>query len=273
MEKIKVREPAVAGQFYPSSSSGIKSQIESFIDKKGKKEDVIACMLPHAGYTYSGRVAAKTLSGINIKNKIILLGPNHTGFGVAFSVMSEGIWQTPLGQVRIDSDFAKKLLRVSRYLEHDILAHMYEHCLEVELPFLQYFGGDFEIVPIVVASDDIGALKEVGKEIAAAIKDSDIEGSVLIVASSDMTHYESQSQAQKKDKQAIEAILKLDEDKLIERVKEQKISMCGFSPVAIMLAASKLLNAKSAKLISYQTSGDVTGDKSSVVGYAGITVN
>lgn len=272
MEKSKVREPAVAGQFYPSSESALRNQIETLIEKNADKQDCVACILPHAGYMYSGKVAASTVSRLNIKDKVILLGPNHTGFGTAFSVMSEGLWRTPLGQVKIDSDFAKKILEHSKYLEHDILAHMYEHCLEVELPFLQYVKTDFEIVPIVVASDDIAVLKEVGREIADTIKDLNMQESTVIVASSDMTHYESQQQAQKKDKEAIEAILELNEDKLMDRIRRQNISMCGYAPTVIMLAASKLLGAKSAKLIKYQTSGDVTGDTGRVVGYAGIIV-
>lgn len=272
METLKIREPAVAGQFYPSSASSLKNQIASLINDKAVRQDVIGCMLPHAGYIYSGKVAAQTVSAINIKNKVILIGPNHTGFGTAFSIMSEGIWQTPLGQVKIDSVLAKKMLKNSKHLEQDTLAHMYEHCLEVELPLLQYFETDFEIIPIVVASDDAAALKETGEEIASTVKDSSIVDSSIIIASSDMTHYESQQQAQKKDKEAIDAILELNEDKLIDRIKSQNISMCGYAPTAIMLSAAKSLGAKSAKLISYRTSGDVTGDTKSVVGYAGIII-
>lgn len=272
MKEYKIREPAVAGQFYPSSSQGLRSQIQSFIDIRAEKKDAIACMLPHAGYIYSGKVAGLTVSGINVKSKIILLGPNHTGFGPVFSIMTEGIWQMPLGQIKIDSDLAKRLLKTSEYLEQDYLAHMHEHCLEVELPFLQFFRQDFEIVPIVVASDDASALKNAAKEIALAVKELDDPGSVLIVASSDMTHNESDEQARKKDKYAIDAILELDIDKLTKRVREQSISMCGYAPVVIMLGVSKILGASSAKLIKYQTSSDVTGDTAQAVGYAGIAV-
>ncbi|MDP3731532.1 MAG: AmmeMemoRadiSam system protein B [Candidatus Omnitrophota bacterium] len=268
----KIRQPQVAGQFYPSSSQGLKNQIEAFIDKQAQKFDVIACMLPHAGYIYSGSVAAQTVSRINIKNKVILLGPNHTGYGVRYSIMPEGTWQTPLGEIRIDSNLAGEILNRSKYMEPDNEAHRYEHSLEVELPFLQYFKTDFEIVPIVFLSDEFEILKEIGEEIANTVKERNIKDSTMIVASSDMTHYESQDQAQKKDKEAIQAILELNETKLMDRIRRLNISMCGYAPVITMISAAKLLGAKAAKLIKYQTSGDVTGDKSSVVGYAGIIV-
>ena len=272
MEPVKIRRPAVAGQFYPSSEKELRRQIEKLIDKNSSLRDVIACMLPHAGYMYSGGVAAATVSRVNLKTKIILLGPNHTGYGPGFSIMTEGVWQTPLGQVNIDSILANAILHHSQYLEADTQAHLYEHSLEVELPFLQYFKTDFEIVPILFMSSDLAMLKETGKGIAAAVKDSDDKDSIMIIASSDMTHYEPQAQAQKKDQEAIKAILELNEDKLMERIQRLNISMCGYAPVTVMLSAAKLLGAKSGSLVKYQTSGDVTGDKDSVVGYAGVIV-
>lgn len=272
MEKSKIREPAAAGQFYLASREGLINQIEALIDKDADKIDVIACMLPHAGYMYSGRVAGETVSRINIKDKIILLGPNHTGYGARFSIMTEGAWQTPFGEVKIDSGLARQILNRSQSLEDDTLAHRYEHSLEVELPFLQYFKTDFEIVPIAFLSDEFNTIKEIGRDIAATLKELNVKGSTLIVSSSDMTHYEPQSEAQKKDREAIKAILELDEDNLIERIKRLNISMCGYAPCVAMLSAAKLLGAEKAELIKYQTSGDATGDYSSVVGYAGIIV-
>ena len=269
----EIRMPAVAGKFYPAKADQLNKQISSFIgDEKVAKIDALACMLPHAGYTYSGNVAVKTASRINFRDKIILLGPNHTGEGVPFSIMTKGLWQTPLGGIKIDSSLAGDLLKSSKYLEEDNLAHLYEHSLEVELPIVQFFKPDFEIVPIVLASDDISSLKALGKEIAGVVRGSEKKDSIMILASSDMTHYETQSSAESKDKQAIQAVLDLDEDKLMERVRRLDISMCGFAPVVVMLSASKLLGAKSAQLVKYQTSGDVTGDKSAVVGYAGIII-
>ncbi|MFA5145221.1 MAG: AmmeMemoRadiSam system protein B [Candidatus Omnitrophota bacterium] len=270
MAASKIRKAAVAGKFYPSSAGELKKQIKDLIGKETDKTDVIACMLPHAGYMYSGSVVAGVLSSVNIKERIVLLGPNHTGFGAPFSIMTEGIWQTPLGKVKIDSDLAKQLLRGSKYLEDDSAAHIYEHSLEVQLPFLQYLKTDFKIVPIVFLSDGIEALKEIGEEIAGVLKG--LKGSAMILASSDMTHYEPQEAARNKDKEAIEAILALDEDRLLERVRQLGISMCGYAPVIVMLRAAKMLGARFASLVKYQTSGDISGELDSVVGYAGITI-
>jgi len=272
MKEAKSRMPVVAGQFYPASAQGIRKQIESFLDKSAKKTDVIACMLPHAGYMYSGRVAVETVSRINIKDKVILLGPNHTGFGSAFSIMTEGIWETPLGAVKIDSELAAKLLKNSKHLESDTLAHADEHSLEVELPILQYFRPDFEIVPIAFMTDDVEALKKTGAEIAGVLKEQQIKDSVMMVASSDMTHYESSESARQKDNEAIEAIINLDADRLVQRIRQLNISMCGYAPVIAMITAAKILGATAAKLVKYQTSGDVTGDNDSVVGYAGMII-
>lgn len=272
MEQSKIRAPVVAGQFYPSGAAGLKKEIELLINKNKPKSDIIACVLPHAGYMYSGKVAAETVSAIKIKDRIILLGPNHTGYGAAFSLMSEGRWQTPLGEIKIDTDLAARILKQSSYLAADELAHIHEHSLEVELPFLQYFKSSFEIVPIILLSDEIAILVKIGRDIASAIKDSGEKESIMLIASSDMTHYEPEEQAYKKDMQAIEAILELNETKLMKRVKNLNISMCGYAPVITMLSAAKSLGAKSAKLIKYLTSAEVTGDKSSVVGYAGIVV-
>ncbi|OGX41295.1 MAG: AmmeMemoRadiSam system protein B [Omnitrophica WOR_2 bacterium RIFCSPLOWO2_01_FULL_41_12] len=272
MEKSKLRKPAVAGQFYPLSNESLKEQIEILVDKELKKIDIIACMLPHAGYLYSGKVAAQTASQIKIRDTVILLGPNHTGYGVPFSIMTEGVWQTPMGEVAIDSALAKQILSHSSYLKEDSLAHLHEHSLEVELPFLQYFKTDFKIVPIILSTDQASILKEIGKEIAQTINASGIKDSIMLVASSDLTHYESQAQAQKKDKQAIQAILDLNEDTLMEKIQQLNISMCGYAPVITVIVAAKLLGAHSSRLIKYQTSGDITQDFESVVGYAGIII-
>jgi MEMO1 family protein len=269
-----IRLPAVAGKFYPAKADELKRQIASFIgEEKVAKVDALSCILPHAGYMYSGNVAVKTASRINIKSRIILLGPNHTGRGAAFSIMTKGSWQTPLGRVKIDSELASLLLNNSKVLESDTLAHLYEHSLEVELPILQYFKDDFQIVPIILASDDIEILKVLGKEIADTVQETGKKDSTLILASSDMTHYEPQGVAENKDKQAIRNILDLDEDSLMETIRRLDISMCGYAPVVVTLRASKLLGAKGAQLIKYQTSGDITGDKTAVVGYAGIIIH
>ncbi|MFH1397448.1 MAG: AmmeMemoRadiSam system protein B [Candidatus Omnitrophota bacterium] len=272
MEKNKIRKAVVAGQFYPSSKENIISQIEGCVGKQAGVSNCLACMLPHAGYMYSGRVAMETISRIKIRRKIILLGPNHRGYGPQFSLMGEGIWETPLGGIKINTDLAKDLLQSSKYFKDDYLAHTYEHSLEVELPILQYYNPDFEIVPVTILSQDKAALKEAGREIADAVKTSDNRQEIMLIASSDMTHYEPQKEAEYKDKEAIQAILDLDEDRLYDLVKKMNITMCGLGPVITMLSAVKLLGAKSAKLIRYETSGQASGDYENVVGYAGIII-
>lgn len=260
----------VAGSFYPSSVDSLTKQIESFVDKNAVKSNVVACMLPHAGYMYSGRVAVETVSRINIPDKIVIIGPNHTGCGAAYSIQTEGIWQLPFGQIKIDSNLANCILNNSAYLERDSDAHRHEHSIEVEIPILQYFKKNFEIVPICILSEDVDALKEIGNTIVTAIKQVKLQGSVLIMASTDLTHYQPQQQASKKDKEAIEAIINLDVDKLNEKVKGLGITMCGCAPVSVMLTAAKALGAKRGELVRYETSGDVTGETDSVVGYAGV---
>jgi len=270
--ETNLRKPVVAGRFYSAQISELNTEISGYLDLKTNKINVLSCIMPHAGYMYSGYVAGAVVSRINIPEKVILLGPNHTGRGKAFSLMAKGIWQTPLGEVKIDSLLAENILSGSAYLQEDLLAHLSEHSLEVELPFLQYFRRDIQIVPICIAGNDPKALKSVGLAIAGAINNLKIRESVLIIASSDMTHYESKQEAEQKDKMAIEAILELNENKLAEKIINFDISMCGFAPVSAMLSCVKALGAKKAELVKYMTSGDRTRDFSSVVGYAGIII-
>ncbi len=265
-----IREPVVAGQFYPASASLLKSTIKKMVDEKVTREDVIGALLPHAGYPYSGPVAAATISRIKFKDTFIIIGPSHTGMGKPFSIMTEGIWKTPLGEVEIDSELGKQILSSSGHLEEDQLAHQFEHSVEVQLPFLQYFQLDIRIVPIVLAHGNADIYREIGQAIAESIKNLNKE--VVIIASGDMTHYEPQESAQQKDSQAIEAILELNEDELLRRGEELNISMCAGAPAAALISAAKELGATRAELVKYQTSGDTTGDYSSVVGYAGIII-
>ena len=265
-----IRNPVVDGQFYPASPSQLKEMIEGLVDEKLAKEDVIGAVSPHAGYIYSGPVAGAVISKIKFKDTFIIIGPSHTGMGKPFSIMTEGIWKTPLGEVEIDSELAKQIVAVSRYLQEDHLAHQHEHSIEVQLPFLQYFKPDIKLVPIILAYSSGATYKEIGKAIARAIKG--LSKKVVIIASSDMTHYEPQEAAQRKDTKAIEAILDLSEDELLKRVEELNISMCGYAPTVSLISASKELGAGKAELVKYQTSGDVSGDYSSVVGYAGIII-
>lgn len=265
-----IRNPIVAGQFYPGSPSALEAQIEGFIDEQAPKEEVIGLISPHAGYMYSGPVAGAVISRVKFKDTFVIMGPNHTGMGQRFSIMTEGTWRTPLGDVEIDSELAARILVGSSHLKEDEAAHIQEHSIEVQIPFLQYFNRDVKIVPIVLAPADGATYKEIGHAIATAIKDLNKE--VVIMASSDMTHYEPQESANRKDKQAIEAILELNEDELLKRVEELRITMCGYAPAVSLLCACKELGAGEAELVKYQTSGDVIGDYSSVVGYAGIII-
>ena len=266
-----IRNPVVAGQFYPESASELKAMIEGMVKIEGmSKEEVIGLVLPHAGYIYSGPVVGAVISRIKFKDTFIIMGPNHTGAGKPLSIMTEGKWKTPLGEVEIDSELGKKILATSKHLEEDDKAQIYEHSIEVQLPFLQYFKPDFKLVPIVFGHPSGAIYKEIGREIAEAVKELGKE--VVIVASSDMSHYEPQESAQEKDRQAIEAILDLNEDELLKRVAEFNITMCGYAPAVSLIVAARELGATGAELVKYQTSGDVTGDYSSVVGYAGIII-
>ena len=265
-----IRKPVVAGLFYPESPVELKTQLKSFINEDAEKADAVGVIMPHAGYIYSGMVAGAVVSRIQMKDTFIILGPNHTGMGAPASIMSSGKWKTPLGEVRIDEDLAKAILSFCPILEEDTLAHQSEHSIEVQLPFLSYCKPGVKIVPIMLAVSDPEILQELGMAIARAIRETGRE--TVILASSDMSHYESQKIARQKDRQAILAMLDLNPGELLKRVHENHISMCGYAPAAVMLWAVSESGTLKSELISYQTSGDVTGDQSSVVGYAGIVV-
>lgn len=265
-----VRQPVVAGQFYPGTREGLRTMIKKLVDEGAEREEVLGAVSPHAGYIYSGYVAGAVISRIKLGDVFVIMGPNHTGMGKPFAIMTEGTWRTPLGDVEIDSGLAKMILASSSHLEKDEAAHRFEHSIEVQVPFLQYFKPDVRIVPIVLSHSRLAVYREIGRALAEAVK---VYGNkVALIASSDMTHYEPDDSARKKDRQAIDAILKLDEEELMRRVTEMDISMCGYAPVACLIVACKQLGAKTAELVKYQTSGDTSGDYSSVVGYAGIIV-
>lgn len=265
-----VRQPVVAGQFYPGTESGLRAMISRLVEKGVEREEVLGVVMPHAGYIYSGYVAGAVVSRIKLKDVFVIMGPNHTGMGRAFAIMTEGTWRTPLGDVEVDSGLARMVLAESKHLEDDDAAHLFEHSIEVQLPFLQYFLPEVRIVPIVLSHAKLGVYREIGGAVARAVKE--YGNQVMLLASSDMTHYEPHESAKTKDEKAIEAILKLDEEELVRLVAELDISMCGYAPVACLIAACKELGAKSAALVKYQTSGDTSGDYRSVVGYAGIIV-
>lgn len=226
-----------------------------------------AIMVPHAGYVYSGETAAKTYSQVEITRTVLLLGPNHTGFGKALSLMAPGAWQTPLGQVPIDEALGKALLE-NDLLEEDEAAHHYEHALEVQLPFLQYLRPDIRIVPLTVGTLELKALREAGHFIGETL--SRMEARPLIVISSDMNHYEDETLTQEKDGAALSSLLKLNAADFAKVIDQRGISMCGFAPAYLALSALKVLGAEKAWLVEHTTSAKVSGDYDRVVGYAGV---
>lgn len=264
------RLPQVAGQFYPENPANLKKELTKLVSEKEKKEAAIGLVSPHAGYLYSGEVAGLCFSKIKIPETCVILGPNHTGQGVPFSIMSSGVWQMPLGDVEIDTTLASEILKNSKYLEEDVQAHTHEHSIEVQLPFLQHFALKPKIVPIILADADYTTYHKIGKALAIAIKTRSKE--CLIIASSDMTHYKPHEQATSQDKLAIEAIIDLDGEELLRRIKKFNITMCGYGPVVCMLSAAKELGATRGELVKYETSGKASGDYNSVVGYAGVII-
>ncbi|MBL7156844.1 MAG: MEMO1 family protein [Candidatus Omnitrophica bacterium] len=265
-----IRSPVVAGQFYTASEALLKKELAGFVTQKKEKINALGVVSPHAGYIYSGPVAGDVLSSIEPKPTYIILGPNHTGFGKPFGLDLERSWKTPLGTVEADKELGEAILGHSKYVEKDSLCHNYEHSIEVQLPFLQYLEKGFTFVPIVVTGAKSKVYKDIGTGLAGAIKD--LKKKVTIIASSDMTHYEPHESAKAKDKKAIDKILALDVGGFLDTIQKFDISMCGFAPTAIMLQACIELGAKKAKLTKYNTSGEASGDYSSVVGYAGIVV-
>ena len=263
-----IRNPYVAGYFYPGSASEINAMMAKFIDKDAPKDDAVGLLMPHAGYQYSGAVAGAALSRISFKDTFIIMGPTHTGLGEPFSVMVEGTWRTPLGDVEVDSELARRIVAISEYAVADDRAHLEEHAVEVQVPFLQYINPHVRIVPMILAGAPSEIYKEIGHSIARAIKE--LKREAVILASGDMTHREPQAAAAEKDMKAVEAMIALDEDELTERYKKYRISMCAHGPVVTLIAAGKELGVTGAELVKYQTSGDILGDYSEVVGYAGV---
>lgn len=265
-----IRRPAVAGQFYYGTKERLLVQVGKYIDPHAAKEDVVGILVPHAGYIYSGHVAGAVYSSIKFPDTFVLLGPNHTGLGPAISLMDDCQWEIPLCTFEVDKKLAAKIVMNSPHVVRDNQAHMFEHSLEVQLPFISYFANGVRIVPISLLSASLYDCLELAKGIAKAIKNVDYP--VVIAASSDMSHYLPDKTARQKDRMAIDRMLEVDSEGLYETVMKERISMCGFLPATVMLAAARILGANSARLIKYATSGDVSGDYDSVVGYAGIVV-
>jgi hypothetical protein len=278
----KVRPPCQAGAFYEAKSESLKQQIRNcFLDELGPRKlppeitnagprQVTGLVCPHAGYMFSGAVAAHAYYRLAVDGRpdvVILLGPNHSGYGSGLATMDEGFWRTPLGDVEVDAETANKIVRETGIIDVDDSAHSSEHSIEVQLPFLQFlYGSRFKIVPICFLMQDLQSAREVGQGIGKVVA----EKNAVVIASSDMTHYEPQESAERKDKEALEAVLAMDEARFYSVVENRRISACGYGPIAALISASRILGAKEAKLLSYKTSGDVIGDYSSVVGYAAV---
>jgi AmmeMemoRadiSam system protein B len=277
---VKIRHPCQAGGFYAGTARALKTQIENcFLHEFGPgklpeivegRRQTIGFVCPHAGYMFSGAVAAHAYYELALDGKpdfVFLFGPNHGGYGSGLAVMNDGFWRTPLGDVEIDSESANQVVRESGIVDVDDSAHRIEHSIEVQLPFLQYlYGSEFKIVPICFLMQDLSSAREVGEAVAKVLA----EKNGVIIASSDMTHYEPQESAERKDKMVLEAIEAMDEAKLCSVIEAHGISACGYGPIAALMTAAKILGAKEAKLLCYKTSGDVIGDYSSVVGYAAV---
>lgn len=273
-----IRKPAVAGIFYKSNPDSLKKQIEwcfkhklgpEKIPEMGGKREIKGVMVPHAGYAYSGPVAAHSYSRIvedGFPDTFVILGPNHTGLGSSVSTMIQGEWETPLGNVAIDEQFAEKLVKDTLIIDADESAHVQEHSLEVHLPFLQYFSKHFKIVPVSMWMQDMETSTEIGKSIKETAEA--LGRDVVVIASSDMTHYKPRSIAKRDDAQVIEAIKIMDEKLMLKRIMDLNVTMCGYGPVTAAIIASKELGAQNAEILKYATSGDITGDMSAVVGYA-----
>ena len=265
-----VRSPVVSGSFYPGSKDELIEVLKTLVDEKSGRQKVLGAISPHAGYVYSGRVMGSVFSTIEVPDSVVILAPNHTGYGGPYSLWPEGSWKTPLGETSTDEELVSEILNSCDLIKRDKEAHIREHAAEVILPFLQYVNPQVKIVVIVIKTSCLEDLKIIGKSIGQVLKKT--RTSTLVVASSDMTHYEPKQSASKKDKSAIAEIEALREEGLYDVVQSLNITMCGICPVISMIICSKERGATKAELIKYETSGDVSGDYEQVVGYAGMIV-
>ncbi|MCJ7423819.1 AmmeMemoRadiSam system protein B [Candidatus Bathyarchaeota archaeon] len=278
---VKVRLPCQAGAFYERNAESLKEQIEAcFLHRFGPGKlpevndaslsRVVGLICPHAGYMFSGPIASHAYYRLAVDGRpdtVVILGPNHTGQGSALAAMREGFWRTPLGDVEVDTETANRIVRGSNIIDIDDSAHNLEHSIEVQLPFLQYlYGQEFKIVPICFLMQDLTSARDVGHVLGKVLAGRN----AVVIASSDMTHYETQEEALKNDMLAIEAVQAMDEDKFYSIIEEHNISACGYGPIVTLITAAKLMSGKEAKLLCYKTSGDIIGDHSSVVGYAAV---
>ena len=278
----QIRLPSVAGAFYEGKAEMLRAQIEycfrhklgprriPSVNEEGQRK-IVGLVCPHAGYVYSGPIAANAYFELALDGRpetVIILGPNHRGNGNPLATTSEGFWRTPLGDAEVDSETANTIINESQLVDIDRFAHLNEHSIEVQLPFLQYlYGPKFKFVPICFRIQDLLSATEVGKSIAAAV----LNKNAVVIASSDMTHYEPRRNAIIKDMNALRAVEATDEKRFYSSVEKLNVSACGYGPIAALIVAANEIGARQAKLLCYKTSGDITGDYSSVVGYAALS--
>lgn len=265
-----VRQPAVAGQFYPGESLSLKRELDRLVSL-GESRRVLGVVSPHAGYVYSGKVAGMLFGAIDVPKTVLILGPNHHGVGSPAALYPAGEWLTPLGSVPVNERLNELILNHAPMVALDPVAHRFEHSLEVQVPFLKHRNANLTIAALCLGNLDFGSCRALGEALAAAITEFGEE--VLIVASSDMTHYESAASARKKDDLALHELKRLDPEALIKVCRDQRITMCGVIPAAVMLVAAKALGGASVHLLGYANSGEVNGDLDRVVGYAALTVS
>lgn len=275
---MQIRTPAVAGMFYPNTQQELRSAIrDCFLHDFGPGKlppasdgkNIIGVICPHAGYMYSGPIAAYSYYAISSlkPDLVIIIGPNHWGIGCSIAAMKDGLWRTPLGDVQVDTDTALEVNRVSKNIELDFFSHTRDHSIEVQIPMLQeIYSHKFKILPIILIDQSYNTASEIGKAVSKIAKNK----KTVIVGSSDFTHYEENEFAHKQDKSLIEPILRMDVDKFYNILQENQVSACGYGAIASTIIACKELGATRATLEKYATSGDVTGEKKSVVGYASI---
>jgi AmmeMemoRadiSam system protein B len=271
-----IRPPAVAGQFYPATAPEITAELDTYIQPIPERRKAIAVVCPHAGWMYSGHTAGRVYSQVEIPDRVILIGPNHHGIGSSYAVFSAGAWNTPVGDVPIAEPLAASLLDNCDLLTEDTRAHSGEHSLEVQVPMLLRVNPAVRIVPVLIGggwpeSGGRGNLRVIGAAIAQTVQE--YGKPVLLLASTDLNHYEDQETSKIKDKLVLDAVVKLDADALMDHVRDVEVSMCGVAATYIVIHAAKKLGAKQAELLDYRTSGDVSGDFSRVVGYGAVVIS
>jgi len=283
-----VRKPAVAGSFYPAEKARLIEAIESaYLHRLGPgrlpSQEVVeptpelkACVCPHAGYVYSGPVAAHSfldISRLRSPELVVIVGPNHYGLGSGVATYAEGEWETPLGNVRVDRDASLRIIQLTGFTEVDPEAHRKEHSIEVQLPFLQrLYGGSFSFLPISLAFQDKATARDLGKALAELLKEAaEVDASAILIASSDLTHYEPAAQAKEKDTALLKHVERLDLDAFYTTLERRNMTACGYGAVATVMEACRLLGYEKGRVNAYATSGDVTGENEAVVGYTSVS--